>query len=93
MWINPDNPANFILADDGGAVVTFDKGKSWSTQANMPTGQFYRINVDNQFPYRIYAGQQDNTSVVIASRELVERRPNDGELDRIGRWRKCVPRL
>jgi photosystem II stability/assembly factor-like uncharacterized protein len=70
MWINPDNPSNFILTDDGGAVVTFDKGQSWSTQANMPTGQFYRINVDNQFPYRIYAGQQDNTSVVIASREL-----------------------
>ena len=70
MWINPSNPDNFILADDGGAVVTFDKGQSWSTQANMPTGQFYRINVDNQFPYNIYAGQQDNSSVVIASREL-----------------------
>jgi len=70
MWINPDNASNFILSDDGGAVVTFDKGSSWSTQANQPTGQFYRINVDNQFPYRIYAGQQDNSSVSIASREL-----------------------
>jgi len=70
MWINPDNPNNFILADDGGAVVTFDRGGSWSTQANMPTAQLYRINVDNQFPYRIYAGQQDNSSLVIASREL-----------------------
>ena len=70
MWINPANPDNFILADDGGAVVTFDRGRSWSTQANMPTAQLYRINVDNQFPYRIYAGQQDNTSLVIASREL-----------------------
>jgi photosystem II stability/assembly factor-like uncharacterized protein len=70
MWINPDNPNNIILADDGGAVVTFDKGRSWSTQANMPTAQLYRINVDNQFPYRIYAGQQDNSSLVIASREL-----------------------
>lgn len=69
MWINPDNPKNFILADDGGAVVTFDRGQSWSTQ-EYATGQFYRINVDSQFPYRIYAGQQDNTSVVIASREL-----------------------
>ena len=64
MWINPDNPNNFILSDDGGAAITFDRGKSWSTQANMPTAQFYRINVDNQFPYRIYAGQQDNSSVV-----------------------------
>lgn len=70
MWINPDDPSNFILADDGGAVVTFDRGKSWSSQANMPTAQLYRINVDNRFPYRIYAGQQDNTSVVISSREL-----------------------
>lgn len=70
QWINPDDPANFILADDGGAVVTFDRGKSWSSQATIPTAQLYRINVDNQFPYRIYAGQQDNTSIAIASREL-----------------------
>ena len=70
MWINPDDPDNFIIADDGGAVITFDRGKSWSSQANMPTAQFYRINVDNRFPYRIYGGQQDNSSVVIASREL-----------------------
>ncbi len=70
LWINPDDPNNFIISNDGGSAVTFNKGKSWSTQTNMPTGQFYRINVDNQFPYRIYAGQQDNTSVSIASREL-----------------------
>jgi photosystem II stability/assembly factor-like uncharacterized protein len=70
MWLNPDDPNNFILADDGGAVVTFDRGESWSTQDNMPTAQFYRINVDNRFPYRIYGGQQDNTTVAIASREL-----------------------
>jgi photosystem II stability/assembly factor-like uncharacterized protein len=69
MWINPDNPDNYILADDGGAVVTFDKGRSWSTQ-EYATAQLYRINVDHQFPYRMYAGQQDNTSVTIASREL-----------------------
>ena len=70
LWINPDNPKNFIISNDGGSAVTFNSGKSWSTQANMPTGQFYRINVDNQFPYNIYGGQQDNTSVSIASREL-----------------------
>ena len=70
LWINPDNPDNFVISNDGGAAITFDKGKSWSTQSNMPTAQFYRINVDNQFPYRIYGGQQDNTSVMIASREL-----------------------
>jgi photosystem II stability/assembly factor-like uncharacterized protein len=70
MWINPDDPDNFILLDDGGAEITFDRGKSWSSQRNQPTGQFYRINVDNQFPYRIYAGQQDNSTVSIAHREL-----------------------
>ena len=70
MWINPENPDNFVVANDGGAAITFNKGRTWSTQSNMPTAQFYRINVDNQFPYRIYGGQQDNTSVAIASREL-----------------------
>jgi photosystem II stability/assembly factor-like uncharacterized protein len=70
LWINPDNPSNFVISNDGGAAITFNSGKIWSGQDNMPTAQFYRINVDNQFPYRIYGGQQDNTSVSIASREL-----------------------
>ncbi|HEY6802054.1 MAG TPA: hypothetical protein VI306_00620 [Pyrinomonadaceae bacterium] len=70
LWINPNDPTNFIISNDGGSAITFNSGKSWSTEANMPTAQFYRINVDNQFPYRIYAGQQDNSSVSIASREL-----------------------
>jgi photosystem II stability/assembly factor-like uncharacterized protein len=70
LWINPNDPSNFVISNDGGSAITFNSGKSWSSQANMPTGQFYRINVDNQFPYRIYGGQQDNTSVSIASREL-----------------------
>ena len=70
LWINPDNPQNMIISNDGGSAITFNGGKIWSPQSNMPTGQFYRINVDNQFPYRIYGGQQDNTSVSIASREL-----------------------
>ncbi len=70
LWINPDNPRNLCIANDGGAAISFNYGESWSTQDNMPTGQFYRINVDNGFPYRIYGGQQDNTSVSIAHREL-----------------------
>jgi photosystem II stability/assembly factor-like uncharacterized protein len=68
LWINPKNSKNMIIADDGGAAITFNAGKSWSSQDNMPTAQLYRINVDNQFPYRIYAGQQDNSSVSIAHR-------------------------
>ena len=70
LWINPNNSNNMIISDDGGAAITFNQGKTWSSQNNMPTAQFYRINTDNQFPYRIYGGQQDNTSVSIASREL-----------------------
>ena len=70
LWINPNNSNNMIMSDDGGATISFNKGKTWSTQSNMPTGQFYRINVDNQFPYNIYGGQQDNSSIKIASREL-----------------------
>lgn len=70
LWINPDHPNNFIISNDGGSAITFDNGRSFSSQANQPTGQFYRINVDNQFPYRIYGGQQDSSSVSIASRML-----------------------
>lgn len=70
LWINPHNPRNMVIANDGGAAISVNYAKTWSNQDNMPTAQFYRINVDNQFPYRIYAGQQDNTSVSIASREL-----------------------
>jgi photosystem II stability/assembly factor-like uncharacterized protein len=70
LWINPHNPKNMVIANDGGAAITLNHGKTWSTQSNMPTAQLYRINVDNGFPYRIYAGQQDNSSVAIASREL-----------------------
>ncbi len=70
LWINPKNSKNLVIANDGGAAISLNQGKTWSTQANMPTAQFYRINVDNQFPYRIYAGQQDNSSVAIAHREL-----------------------
>ena len=70
LWINPHNPKNMAMADDGGVSITLNHGKTWSTQSNMPTAQLYRINVDNGFPYNIYAGQQDNSSVKIASREL-----------------------
>ncbi len=70
MWINPDNPENIILANDGGACITFNGGKSWSSQQNQPTAQFYRVITDNLVPYNVYAGQQDNSSVKIASRTL-----------------------
>jgi len=67
LWINPNNSNNMVIANDGGAAISFNYAKSWSTQSNMPTAQFYRINADNMFPYNIYGGQQDNSSVKIAS--------------------------
>ena len=67
LWINPKNSLNMVIANDGGAAVTFDFGKTWSPQTNMPTGQFYRINTDNLYPYNIYAGQQDYSSAKVAS--------------------------
>jgi photosystem II stability/assembly factor-like uncharacterized protein len=66
-WINPDDPLNMINANDGGATVTFDGGETWSSIMNQPTAQFYRVITDNQQPFRIYAGQQDNSTVSIAS--------------------------
>lgn len=70
LWINPRNSKNMVIANDGGAAISFNYGKSWSRQDNMPTSQFYRINTDDLFPYNIYAGQQDNSSLKIASMAL-----------------------
>jgi photosystem II stability/assembly factor-like uncharacterized protein len=68
MWIAPEDPSRFIESSDGGAQISFDGGKSWSTEDNQPTGQFYRVSVDNDFPYHIYGAQQDNSTVAILSR-------------------------
>ena len=68
LWIDPADPKRMILADDGGASATFDGGRSWSSQHNQPTAQFYHVNTDDQFPYRIYGAQQDNSAISIASR-------------------------
>lgn len=68
LWIHPANGKNLVLANDGGAAVSFNGGETFSPQNQMPTAQMYRINADNLFPYRIYGGQQDNSSVMIPSR-------------------------
>ncbi|MCB0489833.1 MAG: glycosyl hydrolase [Cyclobacteriaceae bacterium] len=68
LWINPNNNRNMVICNDGGAAITVNAGETWATQGNMPTAQFYRVNADNLFPYNVYAGQQDNTSVKIKSR-------------------------
>ena len=68
LWIDPSNPNRLANANDGGASVSIDGGKTWSTQNNQPTAQFYHVAVDNAFPYHIYGAQQDNSNVCIASR-------------------------
>lgn len=68
LWINPQDSNLMINGDDGGASVSLNGGKTWSTQRNQPTAELYRVAVDNQFPYRLYAGQQDNSSISVPSR-------------------------
>ena len=68
FWIDPQNPDRLGNANDGGASVSMDGGKTWTTQGNQPTAQFYHVAVDNAFPYHIYGAQQDNSNVGIASR-------------------------
>ena len=66
-WINPTDSRIMINGNDGGATITFDGGETWSSIYNQPTAQFYRLITDNQIPWRLYAGQQDNSTVSIAA--------------------------
>jgi photosystem II stability/assembly factor-like uncharacterized protein len=68
MWVDPKNSDRLINGNDGGATVSLDGGTSWSSINNQPTAQFYHVVTDNQFPYRMYGAQQDNSTVSIASR-------------------------
>lgn len=79
MWISPKDGKVMIQANDGGANVSLDGGLSWSTQFNQPTVEFYGVAVDNQFPYRLYGAQQDNSTLIVPSLPL-----NTGQLEE---WR------
>ena len=68
LWINPLDSRYMINANDGGVSISMDGGTSWSSQDNQPTAQFYHVTTDHDFPYRLYSGQQDNSSVIIRSR-------------------------
>jgi photosystem II stability/assembly factor-like uncharacterized protein len=67
LWINPDHPDVMIESNDGGAIVTIDGGRSWSSEMNQPTGQYYRIETDDLWPFRIYSAQQDRATIRIPS--------------------------
>ena len=79
LWINPHRPDVMIESNDGGACITFNGGKTWTTQNNQPTAEFYRVSVDNQFPYRVYGAQQDNSTITVPSR-------NEGALTPLSNW-------
>src|SRR5207245_7480798 len=83
LWIDPHNPNRLINGNDGGATISIDGGKNWSTQNNQPTAQFYHVTADNDFPYRVYGAQQDNSSVAIRTRSdraFIDR----GDCDAVG---------
>jgi photosystem II stability/assembly factor-like uncharacterized protein len=67
VWINPDDPQIMLQVNDGGANVTLNGGRSWSTLLNQPTGEYYMVSVDEQYPYRLYVPQQDNSTLIITS--------------------------
>ena len=68
LWIDPNNPQRMIEGNDGGACVSFNGGDTWSTIYNQPTAQFYHVDTDSNFPYRVYGTQQDNTAMSVPSR-------------------------
>jgi photosystem II stability/assembly factor-like uncharacterized protein len=79
LWISPNDSNVMVQANDGGANVSFDGGDTWSSQANQPTAELYQVAVDDQFPYRLYGAQQDNTTAIVPSLAL-----GDGQDYRIG---------
>jgi photosystem II stability/assembly factor-like uncharacterized protein len=79
LWINPDHPRVMIEGNDGGAHVSLDGGRHWSTLHNQPTAEFYRVTVDSAFPYRVYGAQQDNSTISVPSRSF-------GGIDPVQLW-------
>jgi photosystem II stability/assembly factor-like uncharacterized protein len=77
LWINPGDANVMIQANDGGANVSLNGGRTWSTQYNQPTAELYQVYADNQFPYRIYGAQQDNSTLIVPSLPLSASSPDD----------------
>ena len=68
LWIDPEDGNRMIVADDGGAQISYDGANNWSSLSNQPTAQIYRVSTDNAFPYHILGAQQDNSTIRIKSR-------------------------
>ena len=80
IWVNPNDSQIMIQSNDGGANISTDGGRTWSTQMNQPTSEIYGVWVDNQFPYRLYGAQQDNSTLIISS----QADPNNRDDWRVG---------
>jgi photosystem II stability/assembly factor-like uncharacterized protein len=74
IWINPNDPDIILMASDQGAIITLNGGETWSSWYNQPTAQLYHVAADNNFPYRVYSGQQESGSAGVLSRG------NDGQI-------------
>ncbi len=78
LWINPTNNKALINSNDGGATVSIDGGRTWSTQENQPTAEIYRLDVDRRWPYWVYGAQQDNSTIAVPSNNIGEPYPVGG---------------
>ncbi|UCC39754.1 MAG: hypothetical protein JSV96_18585 [Candidatus Aminicenantes bacterium] len=86
LWINPLNPSHLALGNDGGFYVSYDKGESWMHYNNIPAGEFYDISVDNQDPYYVYGGVQDDSSVFGLAREWNPKYPDGWKYVWLDAW-------
>lgn len=86
MWIDPGNPDHILLGNDGGFFVSYDRGGSWMHYNNIPAGEFYDISVDNQDPYYIYGGTQDDSSVFGPVREWRPKYPDGWKYIWLDAW-------
>jgi photosystem II stability/assembly factor-like uncharacterized protein len=77
LWINPRDGRVMVQSNDGGANVSLDGGRTWSTQYNQPTAEIYQVAVDSQYPYRVYGAQQDNSTLIVPSLPLGSATPDD----------------
>ena len=76
IWINPTDPDIMIQSNDGGANVSMDGGRTWSTQYNQSTSEIYQVFLDDHYPYRVYGAQQDNTTVIVPSLPVFSVKPD-----------------
>jgi photosystem II stability/assembly factor-like uncharacterized protein len=77
IWVNPKDGQILIQANDGGANVSLNGGRTWSTQYNQPTAELYQVALDNQWPYRLYGAQQDNSTLIVPSLPTEGSSPDD----------------